>query len=84
MNSSDIKAEAQKIASVLSTTVAGSVSVAQDNAKAEITGLEPGYYLIKDKDSSLKGDEAYTEYISISLLIQQSHLRQMYLLLRRK
>ena len=63
MNSSDIKAEAQKIASVLSTTVAGSVSVAQDNAKAEITGLEPGYYLIKDKDSSLKGDEAYTEYI---------------------
>ena len=63
MNSSDIKAEAQKIASVLSTTVAGSVSVTQDNAKAEITGLEPGYYLIKDKDSSLTGDEAYTEYI---------------------
>jgi hypothetical protein len=30
---------------------------------AEITGLEPGYYLIKDKDSSLTGDEAYTEYI---------------------
>ena len=63
MNSSDIKAEAQKIASVLSTTAAGSVSVTQDNAKAEITGLEPGYYLIKDKDSSLTGDEAYTEYI---------------------
>lgn len=62
-NSSDLKAEAQKIASVLSTTVAGSVSVTQDNAKAEITGLEPGYYLIKDKDSSLTGDEAYTEYI---------------------
>lgn len=63
MNSSDIKAEAQKIASVLSATVAGSVSVTQDNAKTEITGLEPGYYLIKDKDSSLTGDEAYTEYI---------------------
>ena len=63
MNSSDIKAEAQKIASALSATVAGSVSVTQDNAKTEITGLEPGYYLIKDKDSSLKGDEAYTEYI---------------------
>lgn len=63
MNSSDIKAEAQKIASALSDTVAGSVSVTQDNAKAEITGLEPGYYLIKDKDSSLTGDEAYTEYI---------------------
>ena len=62
-NSSDLKAEAQKIASALSTTVAGSVSVTQDNAKAEITGLEPGYYLIKDKDSSLTGDEAYTEYI---------------------
>lgn len=62
-NSSDLKAEAQKIASALSTTVAGSVSVAQDNAKAEITGLEPGYYLIKDKNSSLTGDEAYTEYI---------------------
>lgn len=63
MNSSDLKAEAQKIASALSTTVAGSVSVTQDNAKTEITGLEPGYYLIKDKDSSLTGDEAYTEYI---------------------
>lgn len=60
---SDIKAEAQKIASVLSATVAGSVTVTQDNAKAEITGLEPGYYLIKDKDSSLTGEEAYTEYI---------------------
>lgn len=62
-NSSDIKAEAQKIASALSTTVAGSVSVAQDNTNAEIAGLEPGYYLIKDKDGSLTGDEAYTEYI---------------------
>ena len=62
-NSSDLKAEAKKIASALSTTVAGSVSVTQDNAKTEITGLEPGYYLIKDKDSSLTGDEAYTEYI---------------------
>ena len=62
-NSSDLKAEAQKIASALSTTAAGSVSVTQDNAKTEITGLEPGYYLIKDKDSSLTGDEAYTEYI---------------------
>lgn len=62
-NSSALKAEAQKIAQALSTTAAGSVSVTQDNAKTEITGLEPGYYLIKDKDSSLTGDEAYTEYI---------------------
>ena len=64
-----LKAEAQKIASALSNTVAGSVSVTQDNAKTEITGLEPGYYLIKDKDGSLTVDEenkeakAYTEYI---------------------
>lgn len=73
LNSSDkidkLKAEAQKIASALSNTVAGSVSVTQDNAKTEITGLEPGYYLIKDKDGSLTVDEenkeakAYTEYI---------------------
>ena len=68
-NSSDLKAEAQKIASALSATIAGSVSVTQDNAEAEITGLEPGYYLIKDKDGSLTVDEenkeakAYTEYI---------------------
>ena len=67
--SDEIKAEAQKIASVLSNTVAGSVSVTQDNAKTEIKGLEPGYYLIKDKDGSLTVDEendeaeAYTEYI---------------------
>lgn len=62
-DSAALKAEAQTIASVLSTTVAGYVSVAQDNAKAEIKGLEPGYYLIKDKGGSLTGDEAYTEYI---------------------
>ena len=68
-NSSELKAEAQKIASALSNIVAGSVSVTQDNAKTEITGLEPGYYLIKDKDGSLTVDEendeakAYTEYI---------------------
>ena len=38
-NSSDLKAEAQKIASALSTTVAGSVSVTQDNAKLRLQDL---------------------------------------------
>lgn len=28
-----------------------------------ISGLTPGYYLIKDKDSSLSGDNAYTAFI---------------------
>lgn len=35
-----------------------------DNGKYVIDGLEPGYYLVKDEDSSLTGkDDAYTSYI---------------------
>ena len=61
--SSDLKAEAQTIGANLSTTVAGSVTVSKDKEEAKITGLEPGYYLVKDQTGSLSDDNAYTEYI---------------------
>lgn len=45
------------------TTFAGSCSEPTDG-KYVISGLEPGYYLIKDKDNSLTGkDDAYTSFI---------------------
>lgn len=33
------------------------------NGKYTISGLEPGYYLVKDKDHSVSGNDAYTSYI---------------------
>ena len=45
---------------------AGTVSVPADSANVsyKITGLDAGYYLIKDKDGSLDGTEdSYTEFI---------------------
>ena len=45
------------------TTFAGSCSEPTDG-KYVISGLEPGYYLIKDKDGSLDGEhDAYTSFI---------------------
>ena len=43
------------------TTPAGTFSIS-DDAYA-VSGLTPGYYLVKDKDGSLSGDEAYTAFI---------------------
>lgn len=46
------------------TTPAGSTSTLTAEGTYVISGLEPGYYLIKDKDNSLNGkDEAYTKFI---------------------
>lgn len=47
----------------LTTTVAGT-SGAQADGKYVISNLAPGYYLVKDKDSSnLSNNDAYTRYI---------------------
>lgn len=62
-------AEATKTAETFNkylSTPAGTVSVPKDSANVsyKITGLEAGYYLIKDKDGSLEGtNDSYTEYI---------------------
>ncbi|MGN0629173.1 MAG: isopeptide-forming domain-containing fimbrial protein [Oscillospiraceae bacterium] len=58
----DAEAFAKEVAPYL-TTVAGSASTVTDG-KYVISGLAAGYYLVKDKDGSLTGDnDSYTEYI---------------------
>ena len=58
----DAKAFAKEVAPYL-TTVAGSASTVTDG-KYVISGLTPGYYLVKNQEGSLTGDnDAYTEYI---------------------
>ena len=58
----DAKAFAKAVAPYL-TTAAGSVNTVTDG-KYVISGLAAGYYLVKDQDGSLTGDnDSYTEYI---------------------
>lgn len=58
----DAKAFAKEVAPYLA-TVAGSASTVTDG-KYVISGLTAGYYLVKDQDGSLTGDnDSYTEYI---------------------
>jgi fimbrial isopeptide formation D2 family protein/LPXTG-motif cell wall-anchored protein len=55
---------AKTVATCLSTTASGTVS-GVTNSDVAITGLEPGYYLIKDKANSIDSslDTAYTSYV---------------------
>lgn len=58
----DVKAFAKEVAPYL-TTEAGSANTVT-NGKYVISGLTAGYYLIKDQDGSLTGDnDSYTDYI---------------------
>lgn len=61
-NSKELKDQAQIIGANLA-SASGSVTVTDPDANNVISGLKPGYYLIKDKDNSLKGQESYTEFI---------------------
>lgn len=61
-NSSELKEQAQIIGANLA-SASGSVTVTDPDAKNVISKLKPGYYLIKDKDDSLQGQESYTEFI---------------------
>lgn len=61
-NSSELKDQAQIIGANLA-SASGSVTVTDPDAKNVISNLKPGYYLIKDKDDSLQGQESYTEFI---------------------
>lgn len=59
----DAKAFAKAVAPYLTKTVAGSASTVT-GGKYVISGLAAGYYLVKDQDGSLTGDnDSYTEYI---------------------
>lgn len=63
----DDDAVAQKFATVVSQYLAKNpnASVTSTAGSTEITGLSAGYYLVKDKDNSLKTDkkDAYTRFI---------------------
>ena len=61
-NSKELKDQAQIIGANLK-SASGSVTVTDPDANNVISGLKPGYYLIKDKDDSLQGQESYTEFI---------------------
>ena len=61
-DSSELKEQAQIIGANLA-SASGSVTVTDPDAKNVISNLKPGYYLIKDKDDSLQGQESYTEFI---------------------
>ena len=59
---SSAKQFAESVSAYLTSTPSGT-STAGDGVYT-ISGLEPGYYLIKDEDNSLEGkDTTYTEYI---------------------
>lgn len=62
LTESNVKDFAKDVAGYL-TSPAGSTNTVTDG-KYVISGLTAGYYLVKDKDSSLNGaDDAYTSYI---------------------
>ena len=61
-NSKELKEQAQIIGANLA-SASGSVTVTDPDAKNVISNLKPGYYLIKDQDNSLQGQESYTEFI---------------------
>ena len=59
-NSSDAKDFASEVSQYLTTASATSVADGQDY---KINGLAPGYYLVKDKDGSVSGQDSYTKFI---------------------
>ena len=61
-DSDTAKAIAECVGESLTTTVAGSCSGPVDG-KYVITGLAAGYYLIKDQNGTITGNDSYTRYI---------------------
>lgn len=45
------------------TNPAGSANSKDSSGNYVITGLEPGYYLVKDKNNSINGQDSYTKFI---------------------
>lgn len=62
-NSTDAMAIAQVIGSNLSTTIAGTGSYSAANSNYTITGLDAGYYFVKDRNGTQSGYDSYTGYI---------------------
>lgn len=59
----DAEAFAKEVAPYLTKPAAGTADTVTAEGTYVIDGLEAGYYLVKDADGSLAGNEAYTSYI---------------------
>lgn len=63
-NSSEMKEFADIVGQHLSTTTSGTLGSYDEGSKSyTISGLAAGYYLVKDKDGSVSGADAYTDFI---------------------
>lgn len=63
-NSSEMKAFADIAGQHLTKTTSGTASAYNEDSKSyTISGLAAGYYLVKDKDDSVPGTDAYTDFI---------------------
>lgn len=63
-NSSEMKAFADIAGLHLTKTTSGTASAYNEDSKSyTISGLAAGYYLVKDKDDSVPGTDAYTDFI---------------------
>ena len=63
-NSSEMKAFADIVGQHLTSTTSGELSGYDSEAQTyTISGLAAGYYLVKDKDGSVSGADAYTDFI---------------------
>lgn len=63
-NSSEMKAFADIVGQYLTETTSGTLSAYNsENQSYTISGLAAGYYLVKDKDDTVSGADAYTDFI---------------------
>ena len=63
-NSSEMKAFADIVGQNLNETISGTSGEYNSEARSyTISGLAAGYYLVKDKDGSVSGADAYTDFI---------------------
>lgn len=63
-NSSEMKAFADIVGQHLTETTSGTLSAYNsENQSYTISGLAAGYYLVKDKDDTVSGADAYTDFI---------------------
>ena len=54
---------AYTVSAYLTTTPSGSANAKDSSGNYVINGLAPGYYLVKDKDSTITGQDSYTKFI---------------------
>lgn len=63
LTASNAKEFADKVSAYLTTTPSGTTNTKDSSGNYVITGLAPGYYLVKDRDKSINGQDSYTKFI---------------------